>query len=200
MAEAIAAVGLVSSIVQLVDFSAKVVTRLNSFASSISELPTTYRTVKLELPLVVDSLRRIREHAESGTLPQESVDAVEGIVEECSRQVQLLQDILNKALPAADDSSWRRRKKALLSLSKDKELEQISKSLGKYVTILTLHQSIEEPKPKQESAKSTFTTIPFDRNAHFVDREDIFRQIEKTLRTKEGSQSKAALCGLGGIG
>jgi hypothetical protein len=45
-----------------------------------------------------------------------------------------------------------------------------------------------------------FTLIPFDRNPHFVDREDIFKQIDESFKVKEGSQPKAALFGLGGIG
>jgi hypothetical protein len=59
MAEALAVVGIVSSIIQVVEFSAKVADRLNDFASSVGEIPKAFRHIQTELPLIIDSLRRI---------------------------------------------------------------------------------------------------------------------------------------------
>ncbi|KAH7318086.1 P-loop containing nucleoside triphosphate hydrolase protein [Stachybotrys elegans] len=42
--------------------------------------------------------------------------------------------------------------------------------------------------------------VPFDRNPSFVGRKVIFDAIERELDVPEGTQPKAALCGLGGIG
>ena len=56
MAEALAIVSLISSIVQFVDFSSKIVHRLNEFHSSLDEVPKSFRDVKIELPLLVDTL------------------------------------------------------------------------------------------------------------------------------------------------
>lgn len=207
MAEALAVVGIISSIVQIVDFSARVAERLNDFASAVGEVPRAFRHIQTELPLIVDSLRRIKSQAESGSVEPATTTAVWPVLKDCQRGIMRLQNILDKTVPSVGDSSWERRKKAFLSLGKDKEVEEIADSLSRYVHILTLHQTLEASKsaseaaPKHEPVKSKYyTLIPFDRNAHFVDREDIFKQIDESFKVKKGSQPKAALFGLGGIG
>ncbi len=200
-------VGIVSSIIQVVEFSAKVADRLNDFASSVGEIPKAFRHIQTELPLIIDSLRRIQSQAESGSVEVATTNAVWPVLKDCQRETIRLQNILDKTIPSARDSSWERRKKAFMSLGKDKDVEEIAESLSRYVRVLTLHQAIEGSKPERppppnyEQLKPTcFTLIPFDRNPHFVDREDVFKQIDEAFKVKKGSQPKAALFGLGGIG
>lgn len=207
MAEALAVVGIVSSIVQVVEFSAKVAERLNDFASSVGEVPRAFRHIQTELPLIIDSLRRVKNQAESGSVEPATTNAVWPVLKDCQREITRLQNVLDKMVPSVGDSSWDRRKKAFLSLGKDKEVQEIADSLSRYVRVLTLHQALEsskpdsQPPPKYEPAKPRyFTLIPFDRNPHFIDREDMFKQIDESFKVKKGSQPKAALFGLGGIG
>jgi hypothetical protein len=56
MAEAFAVVGVVSNIVQLVDFGAKVLHRLNNFQYSLGNIPKSFRHIKAELPILLDTL------------------------------------------------------------------------------------------------------------------------------------------------
>jgi N-terminal domain on NACHT_NTPase and P-loop NTPases len=56
MAEALAVVTVVSSIITLVDFSSKVLHRLNDFQSSCGEIPETFKQVKKELPILLATL------------------------------------------------------------------------------------------------------------------------------------------------
>ena len=207
MAEALAVVGIVSSIIQVVEFSTRVAERLNDFASTVGEVPRAFRHIQTELPLIIDSLRRIKNQAESGSVESATTTAVWPVLKDCQREITRLQNILDKTVPSVGDSSWERRKKAFLSLGKDKEVEEIADSLSRYVRVLTLHQALEGSKPdsqvppKYELARPRyFTLVPFDRNAHFVDREDVFKQIEDSFKVRKGRQPKAALFGLGGIG
>jgi hypothetical protein len=55
--EAAAVVGLVSTIVQFVEFATKVVDRLNDFKQSINELPKAFRKFNDLLPLLIDTLK-----------------------------------------------------------------------------------------------------------------------------------------------
>ena len=52
MAEALAVVGVVSSIVQIIDFSSKIGHRLGEFQSSLGDIPETFRRIKAELPVL----------------------------------------------------------------------------------------------------------------------------------------------------
>jgi hypothetical protein len=61
MAEAIAVIGLVASIVQLVDFSSRVLHRLEEFQAGLGEIPMSFRHIKAELPVLQDTLQQTRE-------------------------------------------------------------------------------------------------------------------------------------------
>lgn len=49
MADPLTVVGIVANIVQLVDFSTKVLARLNDFQSSLGKIPKAFRHIKAEL-------------------------------------------------------------------------------------------------------------------------------------------------------
>ncbi|KAF2472946.1 uncharacterized protein BDR25DRAFT_353255 [Lindgomyces ingoldianus] len=57
MAEALAAVGIASNIIQLVDFGTQVLKRLNQYQSTIKEIPEAFCHIKSELPVLLDALR-----------------------------------------------------------------------------------------------------------------------------------------------
>jgi hypothetical protein len=201
MAEAIATLSLISSIIQLIEFSAKVVKRLDEFDMSLGDVPRTFRSIKIELPLITDSLRRTKEQAESNRLDKATLDALLPVIEACYGEVKMLYEVIHDAVPSPGSSSWERRKKAILSLGKDKKVEKSTEALRKYMKTLTLHHTIEGARIEIRPSKPTvYTIIPFDKNPTFVGREDIFHQIENAFDVKNGYQPKAALCGLGGIG
>jgi hypothetical protein len=54
------------------------------------------------------------------------------VVKGCQSQVEQLDDVLEETLPVKGDSSWR-RKKALLSIGQEKEVQQIIITLRNYV-------------------------------------------------------------------
>ena len=141
MAEALAIVGLVSSIVQFVDFSSKIVDRLNEFQSSLDVVPKCFRDLKTELPLLSETLRRTKTQAEDNCFSKFTQEAILGVVKGCQSQVELLDDLLEKTLPKTGDSSWRRGKKALLSVTQEKKVQQITTTLGNYIRTLTYHQA-----------------------------------------------------------
>jgi hypothetical protein len=83
MAEVIATVALASSIVQLVDFGCKVVSRLNEFQSSQKDTPKTYRQIETELPLLLDILNKSREAIDVGLIKQETAKVLLPVMEGC---------------------------------------------------------------------------------------------------------------------
>jgi hypothetical protein len=141
MAEALAIVGLVSSIVQFVDFSLKIVHRLNEFHSSLDEVPKSFRDIKIELPLLVDALDRTKKQTEDGCFSKNAQEAIWSVVKGCQSQVEQLNDVLEETLPTKGDSSWRRGKKAFSSISQEKKVQQITTTFRNYVQTLTYHQA-----------------------------------------------------------
>lgn len=199
MAEALAAVGLASSIIAFVDFAQKVVSRLNEFSNDLKDSTNALAQIQTQLPVIIDGLRRIKDRADSGKLDGEAKAALEPIVQDCHRQTKLLSGILDSVLPASDASKWERRKKAIQSLKTDGKVKKASEALIQHLNLLTFHNSTGDDLP-DSVVKKVFWVVPFDRNPTFVGRDSLFDQIEKTFKVSKGSQPKVALYGLGGIG
>src|SRR5437588_1108749 len=109
MAEALAIVGLVSAIVQFVDFGGKVMERLNEFNSDLHEVPKTFQAFKVQLPLLINTLHRTQQQASTGHVSEEAATALKPLIDACSVEIKILQNILEKTLPPQKSSSWQRR-------------------------------------------------------------------------------------------
>ncbi|KAM7196608.1 short-chain dehydrogenase [Rhypophila sp. PSN 637] len=203
------AVGLAASIIQFIELGVKIVDRLSAFGSDASQIPASFRQVRIELPLVIDGLRRIHDQVVAGSLEPATEKSLIPVIHECQQTAKELDDLLEKTIPSAGASSWERKKLALVSLGRDKHVEQLATSIAGFVRVLTFHQVIgssqeaaDQKVQPDDSAKKTknWVLLPFDRNSTFVGREGIFRHINELFKVKPGSQPKAALYGLGGIG
>jgi ABC-type transporter Mla subunit MlaD len=139
MAEALAIVSVVASIIQLVDFSTRVVSRLDEFYSVAKEVPKSIRHVKNELPLLATTLAQLQEAIDTTPVAERSTKALVPVIAGCNEQVAQLDAILEKILPAASDSLRIKGKKVVVSLHYDPKVESIMKILRNYVAILTFY-------------------------------------------------------------
>jgi hypothetical protein len=210
--ESVAVVGLVSAIVQFVDFGNKVVDRLNDFKQSINEVPRTFRKFNDQLPLLIDTLRRTQIQADAGHVAEATAKALKPVVEGCLAQVERLEKILAKEIPLENDSTWSRRIKALSSLAHDKTVQQITSELESHVKVLTYHQAMSSSdisgqlvlrgasqllKLNTETEQEPYFMVKFDQDGNFIGREDILNEIDARLM---GKQHRVALAGIGGVG
>jgi gas vesicle protein len=141
MTESIAIVGFIASVVQLVDFSSKVLHRLSEFRSSLDKVPKSFRDIRNQLPLLVESIEQTKKQTEDGHFSKNTQEAVWSVVKGCQSQVEQLNDILEEILPVAGCSSWKRGKMAILSIYEQKKVQQITTAIQEYVQILTYHQA-----------------------------------------------------------
>jgi hypothetical protein len=139
MAEALAIVSVVASIVQLVDFSTRVVSRLDEFYSVTKEVPKSFRHIKTELPLLATTLAQLKGAISTTSVADKSTKALVSVIAECNEQVTQLDAILEKTLPEANDSLRIKSKKAIVSVHYDSKVEGITKTLRNYVRILTFY-------------------------------------------------------------
>jgi hypothetical protein len=139
MAEAIAVVGVVASIVQLVDFSSQILERLDEFQSSLGEVPRSFRHIRTELPVLRDTLQRTQEAIEAGSIRIETKEALKPAIEGCLEQIESINTMLTKTLPTANDSKLKRSVKAIWSLREDAKVENMTKILRGYIGTLTFY-------------------------------------------------------------
>jgi hypothetical protein len=201
----ITAVSLAGTIVQFIELGTKVAIRVADISSAVDDVPRAFKQIRIKLPLILDGLRRIQCNIDNGLVDKETQEALMPVVKNCLTETQQLDKIIEKALPSSDDSSWERKMKGIKSLTYDTKIEEISKSLESYTEILIFHQVIEnfnilkveqQPPPYPDP----LWIVPFDRNLSFVGRDEVFAGINQAFAVQGGSQPKAALCGLGGIG
>lgn len=139
MVDALAAVGIVANIVQLVDIGTRVLKRLDQYQSTLAEIPEAFRHIKSELPVLLDALRQTKAAIDAGSLQDESKRALLPAMEGCSVQIKALDEVIEKVLPALSDSWARRQRKSLQSLRYDAKVEKITAVIRGYVQTLTYH-------------------------------------------------------------
>ena len=130
MAEAIAALGLAATIIQVIDFSSRLAHRLEEFRSFVGEVPESFRHISIRLPLLTDTLKQIKANIDRQAASDSTTSVTASVVAECQKQLTVLQEILDRTVPPPEASSWERRKKAFVSLGSDKKVEAIAKALG----------------------------------------------------------------------
>ncbi|KAF1982386.1 ankyrin [Aulographum hederae CBS 113979] len=139
MAETLAAVSVVATIVQLVDFTAKVLSRLNEYHTQAGEIPASLRNIKAELGALKDALQHTDQAIVAGTLGATAETALRPTLEGCEVQVKALDDLCDRILPAIDDSWRKKTQRALLSIKQESKVENVTKTLRGYIATLTFY-------------------------------------------------------------
>jgi hypothetical protein len=139
MAEALAVVGIVANIIQLVNFGSRVLKRLEEYQSKLGDIPEVFRHIKAELPVLLDALRQTKAAIDAGYMQDDSKKALIPAIEGCGIQIQSLDNVIVKALPALGDSWATRGRKALRSFRYDAKVEKITAVVRGYIQTLTYH-------------------------------------------------------------
>jgi tetratricopeptide (TPR) repeat protein len=210
MAEAIAVLGFVSSVAQIIQFSTSAVSRLRDFHSSTRDTPKAFRDIEAQLPLLTDAIRRTK--AEAGAGNEATQAALLSVINNCLVQVKSLDEILKEALPNPGDSSLKRAQKAISSLRFEKEVQRITKALCQYIALLTFHRtairSEEDPRGSNDKHNDpgapklrTYNEVPHRRVPEFIGREQLLTEIELSFgREAEKGPLVVVLHGMGGQG
>ncbi|KAL9018070.1 MAG: hypothetical protein Q9185_004603 [Variospora sp. 1 TL-2023] len=197
MAEAIAAISFVSAVISLVDAGSRVLSRLHEFSEASQEIPESFKHLNAQLPIVLDGLRRTEARAKAGHVDKRTQEALIPTIQGCRDRVADLYDILEDVLPSKKDSSFDRAIKAAKSLSKDKKVQKLLKDIDSYLTSLTFHNtSGDAPTGRRDVPVRRINMTPADRDKNFVDRPDIFRALDVTMK----EYGRAAVAGIGGVG
>ena len=143
MAEAAAIIQLIASIASLIDLSAKVVSRLHEFASKTSDVPESFRSLWIRLPLLTAALQRIQAQAEAGRLPDDVAKVLKAVVDNTSEHISVVQTCLSKILPPDGASKLDRALKAMKSLAKEDKIQQVLEKIYKNNDALVLYQTTQ---------------------------------------------------------
>ncbi|KFY03640.1 hypothetical protein V490_00108, partial [Pseudogymnoascus sp. VKM F-3557] len=141
MADPLTVVGNIANIIQLVDFTTKVLARLDDFQSNLGEIPKAFRHIKAELPVLQETLKQTQTKIDDDAVEDSTKAALLPAVQGCKVQVEALDALLAETLPVAGDSRLKKARKALWSITQDSKVESITKTLRGYIATLTFYHA-----------------------------------------------------------
>jgi hypothetical protein len=143
-AEAIAVLGLLSSIIAIVDETKKVY----DAATNAKGLPEAFREVAGRLPIVVNILDTAQ--LDIRNKDEASCKGVKPVVEACEKKAQTLKELFGKALPADGAGTVERYWKAVRTLGKGNEVEQLMKGMLEDVQLLACEHGMKAVTTDQQ--------------------------------------------------
>lgn len=146
-AEALAVVGIIANIAQIVSFSGEVIERVRWCIDQRQDAPRVLQEIRDILPSLMETLNRAKENAQTKVDESEADDALEdrnkvllNIIERCNQEMEKLQKIVTSVIPKANDSKARRAWLGLKTMNKDSKMDRIRDRLKEYVATISNHQ------------------------------------------------------------
>jgi hypothetical protein len=201
-------VGLISSILQIVDFGVKVAEAVKDF--SAPGRPAVIRNINSQLPFIISSLNNLKDEQYLGSLAKETRQDLQHLLEACNSQIRLLDEILYSMKSEEEDNLWKTSRKVIVFLQKQGKLREIVRELEQFKSTLTLH-FIQHPHvdhPLSSNSGSLLDTrctqnIPPLLVPNFVPRDDLLDELVATINRASFSPSQpkvVVVLGMGGQG
>ena len=140
MAEALAVVGVVASIVQLVQSTGHIIRLFKEYQEVVGELPKSLRHVNAELPLLSDTLQRSKALIENGAI--DDTDTLKPVIDGCQCQIESLGTLLGKLIPLSD-SKREKTMKGFSSIYYEGEVKRTTTNIRQYIQTLTYYHAAD---------------------------------------------------------
>ena len=145
-AEVIAVLGVISSIISIVDGTKKVY----DAATNAQGLPEAFREVAGRLPIIGNTLESTKQSIEERKDNNDSCKGVKHIVEACEEKARKLEDLFHKVIPAEGAADLKRYYKAVKAWGKGSEVENLMKGMLEDVQLLACEHGIKTATKDQQ--------------------------------------------------
>jgi hypothetical protein len=153
-AEAILVLGVISSIIAIVDETKKVY----DAAKNAKGLPEAFREVAARLPIVVNILDSAKDDIRDKD--EASCKGVKPVVENCEKKAKTLKELFSKALPADGAGTAERYWKAVKTLGRGNEVEHLMKGMLEDVQLLAAEHGMRSvTKGQQDQLAQAITEV-----------------------------------------
>lgn len=155
-AEAIAVLGLIASIVSIIDGTKQVY----DAATNAQGLPKAFREVAGRLPIVRNVLGSAKQHVDKGDVDEDSCKGVKNVVEACEKKALKLDELFHKAIPADGASDLKRYYKAVKAFGKGNKVETLMNGILEDVQLLACEHGMKVvTKAQQEQVAQAITGL-----------------------------------------
>ena len=155
-AEAIAVLGVISSIISIIDGTKQIY----DAATNARGLPGAFREVADRLPIIESILDSAKRHIGEEKVDNDSCQGVQHIVEACEEKAKKLDELFHKAIPADGASDLKRYYKAVKAWGKGNEVENLMKGMLEDVQLLACERGMQiSTKAQQEQIAKAINDV-----------------------------------------
>jgi hypothetical protein len=137
-AEAILVLGVISSIISIVDGTKQVY----DATTNTQGLPEAFREVAARLTIVQNILGLAKQHIEDGDADEDSYKGAKDVVEGCEKKAKKLEGLFLKVIPADGASRAERYLSAVRILGKGSQVETLMKGMLEDVQLLAINHGM----------------------------------------------------------
>jgi ankyrin repeat protein len=185
----LSAIGLASAVVQFIQFGLQVAERLEEFSSrNPGDIPRSLQAICTHLPLLANSLNKIKSDFQIKNLDFDTRCILKGIVSGCMAQVKEVESMINEISRMPGDSLKIKFKKVFTSLKYDEKIWEIERNLHTYISVLILHHVVDSSDAPLELVEDTFFDVREKRVSKFVERPGLMQELEEYLHDAARSQ------------
>lgn len=123
--EAILVLGVISSIISIVDGTKQVY----GAATNAQGLPEAFREVAARLPIVQNILDSAKRHIEDGDADEDSCKGAKDVVKSCEKKAKKLDELFQKVIPADSASRAEKYLLAVRTMGKGSRVETLMKGM-----------------------------------------------------------------------
>ncbi|RDL30694.1 uncharacterized protein BP5553_10039 [Venustampulla echinocandica] len=138
-AEASIVLGVISSIITIVDKTKQVY----EAANNVQGLPEAFREVAGRLPIVNNILDSAKQHIENGDVNEDSCKGVKDVVVACEEKAKKLDRLFHKTIPENDSPLLERYYMAVKALGKGNTVENLMKGILENVHLLACERGMK---------------------------------------------------------
>lgn len=138
-AEAIAVLGVISSIISIVGGTKQVF----DAATDAEGLPEAFREVAGRLPIVTNILDKSRQYIREADINDNSCKGVKHIVDACEAKAKKLDHLFHKVIPGDSASRRERYFSAVKTLGKGNEVEKLMKGILEDIQLLACERDMK---------------------------------------------------------
>ena len=183
MSDPITAAVLNTTIGTVTGFGGNVVARLTEDQSSVNAIPQPLRGLDVDLPVILETLQRLKDHAADGRFGDETCTKLKGVVDSCHAQIKALYQIMESIRPSTKDSVGERAYKALQSVRHEKEIQRLRVQLAEHRSVLMDHVIVCSMSPQvADPGKEKAFSAPCERDPDHCGRPAVMQQVLQTLK------------------
>lgn len=202
----LSAIAVASAVVQFLDIGFKVAHRLSEYdKASQNEVPQSLRSINVQLPLLLNSLARVKSDVSVKKFDTDTRCILRGVVSGCTSLANDVEAIIGKVARQEGESAAVKLKKAFASFKHEEKIKSIDKNLQTYIQVLILHHVVDSADvPTAPPEDVQYFDVREKAAEPFYLRSDLVRKLDKafydTARSQKKTLTVVVLTGEKGVG